>query len=107
MKAKLRLKQAEEYKTWLLNLDPFAKAEIIETIWDIRRSGQLPGPQKCKMLKAADGIFELVYDFVPGYRVYFCRCGKMVYLLLYGGVKKTQRADVAKAKIIKKHELGE
>ncbi len=34
----------------------------------------------------------------PGYRVYFMRKGRTVYLLLTGGDKSTQAKDIARAK---------
>ena len=37
-------------------------------------------------------------DYGPGYQVYFCKRGDFVVLLLAGGTKKTQEADIAKAK---------
>jgi putative addiction module killer protein len=44
-----------------------------------------------------EGVFELVLDFGPGYRVYFGQDGDLVVLLL-GGIKKTQERDISKAK---------
>jgi len=44
-----------------------------------------------------DGVTELKIDFGPGYRVYCVDDGKTV-LLLCGGTKRTQDADIAKAK---------
>jgi putative addiction module killer protein len=38
----------------------------------------------------------------PGYRVYDKRMGKTVYLLLAGGDKSTQKADIKKAKALAK-----
>lgn len=35
--------------------------------------------------------------FGPGYRVYFSRIGPVIYILLCGGVKRTQKNDIAKA----------
>lgn len=49
----------------------------------------------CKPLR--DGVSELRVDHGPGYRVYFARVGGTVVLLLCGGVKGTQRADIARA----------
>jgi putative component of toxin-antitoxin plasmid stabilization module len=34
----------------------------------------------------------------PGYRVYFCRRGGVVYILLCGGTKRTQDQDISRAK---------
>ena len=44
-----------------------------------------------------DGVFELRLDFGPGYRVYFGREGKTIIILLGGGTKRRQDADVAAA----------
>lgn len=43
------------------------------------------------------GIYELRIDYGPGYRVYFAFSGQQVVLLLCGGDKKTQTADIEKA----------
>jgi putative addiction module killer protein len=36
-------------------------------------------------------------DYGPGYRVYFMRREQLVFLLLAGGDKRTQRRDIQKA----------
>ena len=41
-----------------------------------------------------EGLSELRIDFGPGYRVYYGRAGKTLYLLLCGGDKATQDADI-------------
>ncbi|MBF0176286.1 MAG: type II toxin-antitoxin system RelE/ParE family toxin [Magnetococcales bacterium] len=43
------------------------------------------------------GIFELQVDYGPGYRVYFIRRELATVVLLAGGVKSTQDADIARA----------
>jgi putative addiction module killer protein len=45
----------------------------------------------------APGIMEMKLDYGPGYRVYFARVGNKMMLLLCGGDKSTQRADIKKA----------
>lgn len=50
---------------------------------------------KCRFLKG--GIGELRIDWGPGYRVYIARLDPSSVLLLYGGDKSTQQADIAKA----------
>ncbi len=45
-----------------------------------------------------DGVSEMRIDCGPGYRVYFAREGRMVFLLLCGGDKSTQPADIRHAK---------
>jgi putative addiction module killer protein len=44
-----------------------------------------------------DGVFELRLDFGPGYRVYFGREGRTLIILLGGGSKRRQDADIAAA----------
>jgi putative addiction module killer protein len=43
------------------------------------------------------GVFELTMDFGPGYRVYYGREGKALVILLGGGDKRRQAADIAAA----------
>ena len=43
------------------------------------------------------GVSELKIDFGPGYRVYFGRDGLQLVILLGGGTKKRQQADIAEA----------
>lgn len=43
------------------------------------------------------GVFELKMDFGPGYWVYFGRDGKTIIILLGGGSKRRQSADIATA----------
>jgi putative addiction module killer protein len=48
-----------------------------------------------KVLRA--DVSELRLDFGPGYRVYFGRDGKILIILLGGGSKRRQDADIAAA----------
>lgn len=43
------------------------------------------------------GVWELRVDWGPGYRVYYARAGATIILLLCGGDKTTQQADILKA----------
>ncbi len=44
-----------------------------------------------------EGVWELRIDIGPGYRVYYAQAGQTVVLLLYGGAKPSQDADISKA----------
>jgi putative addiction module killer protein len=44
-----------------------------------------------------DGVFELRLDFGAGYRVYYGREGRTIIILLGGGSKRRQNADIAAA----------
>lgn len=44
-----------------------------------------------------DGVWELRIDVGPGYRVYYAIAGDQVVLLLCGGDKRAQDADIERA----------
>jgi putative addiction module killer protein len=44
-----------------------------------------------------EGVSEMRVHVGPGYRVYYTRRGEMVYLLLLGGDKSSQRRDIRRA----------
>jgi len=46
------------------------------------------------------GVSELRMDFGPGYRVYFGRDGERLVILLGGGTKKRQQADIDMAHLL-------
>lgn len=48
--------------------------------------------------KVFEGIGELRIDYGPGYRIYFCRRGGTLYILLCGGTKRTQDRDIKRAR---------
>lgn len=49
----------------------------------------------CKPLR--DGVWELRVDWGPGYRVYYAQAGRRIILLLCGGDKRKQSADIKRA----------
>lgn len=54
-----------------------------------------------KVRSVQGGVFEMKIDHGPGYRVYYFQRGKELVILLCGGDKRTQDADVAYAKRLK------
>src|SRR4030065_442843 len=76
------------FAEWFDDLDSVKEAR------DIRRleSGNF-GAAKA----LGEGVSELRLDFGPGYRVYFGRDGKALIILLGGGSKRRQDADIAAA----------
>lgn len=44
-----------------------------------------------------DSVFEMRVHHGPGYRVYFSRRDEVVYLLLVGGDKSSQKRDINRA----------
>jgi len=49
----------------------------------------------CKPLRP--GLYELRFDWGPGYRVYYAMIGRECVLLLCGGDKRKQSADIERA----------
>ena len=49
----------------------------------------------CKFLR--QGLYELRVDWGPGYRVYYAMIGKACVLLLCGGDRRKQAADIERA----------
>ncbi|MBN9070814.1 MAG: type II toxin-antitoxin system RelE/ParE family toxin [Rhizobiales bacterium] len=77
---------------WLRRLrDVQAKAAII------RRLNRLEEGNFGDFKPLRDGVQELRIDVGPGYRVYYARSGRAVVLLLCGGTKRTQDADIQRA----------
>ena len=53
-----------------------------------------------------DGISELRIFYGPGYRVYFIQKGSIIVILLSGGDKSSQQADIASAKVLAEQLRG-
>jgi putative addiction module killer protein len=80
------------FDSWLDDIaDPRAVARIIVRI-DRIRLGNF-GDHK----PVGEGVWELRIDYGPGYRVYYGMCGRRAVLLLCGGVKRRQSADIQRA----------
>lgn len=79
---------------WLENLpDKSAAARIVIRIERLSKSNF----GDCKPLK--NGLWELRIDYGPGYRVYYTKISQTVVLLLCGGDKRKQNADIEKARL--------
>lgn len=83
---------AEPITDWLSGLrDKQARARI-----EMRFSRLAAGNfGDCKALR--DGVSELRIDWGAGYRIYYGMIGKTIVLLLCGGDKRTQDADIQRA----------
>ncbi|CDL81020.1 type II toxin-antitoxin system RelE/ParE family toxin [Xenorhabdus szentirmaii] len=44
-----------------------------------------------------EGVWELKIDVGQGYRIYYAKSGNTIVLLLCGGIKRTQSADIERA----------
>ena len=86
------IQQTADYRKWFEKLgDRQARARINARI----RRLQLGNAGDVK--PAGGNVSELRIDYGPGYRVYFVRRGLRIIILLAGGDKRTQNADIKKA----------
>lgn len=87
--------RSDEFDEWLTHLkDTKGKARIVARI----RSAELGNLGDIKPV--GEGISEMRIHYGPGYRVYFTQRGKLLILLLVGGVKSSQKRDIKRAKAL-------
>ena len=87
--------QTDVFAAWLDGLaDEKAKARIAVRILSAEKGNF------GDFAPVADGVSEMRIHHGPGYRLYFARRGTVVYLLLCGGDKSTQKRDIKRAKTI-------
>ncbi len=80
------------FRKWFKKLGKATQAKIQVKVFRFEQ-GNL-GDHKA----LGDGVWEARINVGSGYRLYFGKAGKQILLLLLGGDKSTQRADVKKAK---------
>ncbi len=79
----------DPYAAWLMSLtDRQARARVLVRI-NRMASGNL-GDVK----PVGEGVWEARIDWGPGYRAYYAQAGKRLILLLCGGDKRMQQADI-------------
>ena len=89
------IRRSSVYNDWLMSLRASrARYRILTRIRRLAMGN--PGDVK----PAGEGISEMRIDYGPGYRVYYKDTGKEIIILLCGGDKRTQHADIAEAKRI-------
>ena len=79
------------YDEWIDSLDRNVRFDILAQVKKIEVG---LGWQK----ELGEKLWELKIDVGPGYRVYFCRDGAEVILLLAGSDKKRQKRTIALAR---------
>ncbi len=84
--------RTEEFDAWLSAMkDKVGRARIALRI----RSAEHGNFGDCEPV--GEGVSEMRVHAGPGYRVYYTRRGKVVYLLLLGGDKSFQKRDIKRA----------
>jgi putative addiction module killer protein len=82
------------YRDWLVKLDAVAIARVIAAVLRME-DGNFSSARS-----VGAGVSELRLDFGPGYRIYFSRDGEQLVILLAGGSKKRQQADIETARTL-------
>jgi putative addiction module killer protein len=77
---------------WFEGLDPMAAVKMTTAITRMSL-GNLSNTKGVD-----EGVLEFRSDYGPGYRIYFGRDGDRLIILLAGGTKKRQQADIETAR---------
>lgn len=88
----IEIRKSDEFATWLDNLRDLRGRARVQARLERLAAGN-PGDVK----SVGQGVSELRIDYGPGYRVYFTKKGRTVIVLLAGGDKGTQTADIKTA----------
>jgi putative addiction module killer protein len=82
------------FERWFEKLDDAIQARIAVALDRLER-GNVAAAKS-----AGAGVQELRLDFGPGYRIYFGWDGERLVILLGGGTKRRQQADIATAQAL-------
>ena len=83
------IRKTELFAKWIDNLrDVQAKARVLVRI------ERLASGNAGDVKPVGEGISEMRIDYGPGYRVYFIKRGNELIILLAGGDKSSQTADI-------------
>jgi putative addiction module killer protein len=88
----IEVRQSPPFAQWLRGLrDANAAARILQRIRRMERGN--PGDVK----PVGGPVMEMRVDYGPGYRVYYMQRGAALVVLLCGGDKRRQQADIQRA----------
>jgi len=79
------------YAKWFARLDAVAAAKVATALYRMEQ-GNLSNVKA-----VGQGVAEYRIDFGPGYRIYIGQDGDVLIILLGGGTKKGQNADIQRA----------
>jgi len=80
------------FRRWFDRLDPAAAAKVTVVLT------RLSQDNVSSLKSVGGGVLEARIDWGPGYRVYLCREGAVLVVLLGGGTKQRQAEDIAAAR---------
>ena len=88
----LSIKRTDEFNAWLLGLkDGMTHRRLLARL----RKASLGNLGDVKSV--GSGLFEMREHFGPGWRMYYVQRGTVLIVMLGGGDKTTQVADIAQA----------
>ena len=74
---------------WFGGLDAIAAAKVATALYRLEQGNF------SRVEGVGGGVYECKINFGPGYRVYFGKDGEALIILLGGGSKKRQQADIS------------
>lgn len=86
------IKRTDEFSSWLDGL----KDKLTKQRLNVRLRKALLG-NLGDVKAVGNGVFEMREHFGPGWRMYYVQRGTVLIVMLGGGDKSTQAADIAKA----------
>lgn len=89
----IRPDRSNPYGRWFDSLNAQAAAKVAVAKFRLSQGN-------ISSVKWFDGIGEYRIDWGPGYRIYLARDGADLIILYGGGTKKSQRQDIATAKLL-------
>ena len=85
-------KGKDVFQDYLDSLQDFRGKSAITKATDRIEDGNFGKHYFCR-----DGVWEIVIDCGPGYRIYYSIVGSFLVLLLCAGSKRTQKKDIDRA----------
>ncbi len=86
------IKRTNEFNDWLNDIrDGLTQRRLVKRLRKVTL-GNLGD-----IVHVGEGVFEMREHFGPGWRMYYIQRGAVLIVMLGGGDKSTQAADIAKA----------
>jgi len=87
----LDAKGGSPFAHWFEDLDAVAAAKVATALYRLEQDNF------SRVEGVGGGVYECKINFGPGYRLYFGKDGEALIILLGGGSKKRQHADISAA----------
>jgi len=87
------IEMTNDFSDWLANIKDGKTQKVIVKRIRVMSTGTLG-----KVRSLDNGLFEAKVDYGPGYRLYFVNKEQRIIVLLCGGDKSTQKADIKNAR---------